>query len=229
MPYNTVVAFSQLIDSLKLGMEESTGVNEGIKGTTNNPDQLVGVMQLMIQRGSIIQEPFYKALTDVYKGCYQSILTSGKRFYIDSDLDLDDYIGTDGAQVIRLSKEMRMESLRVSIQKSVDPETERLYTDGELTRWLQFGLIDHPTAASLLGKATYQEAVMGMRDYQKDLMARQRMANQQQQVGDQLQQNQQEQAAEVVYGEGIRQETREDLNKAADRQVKRDVAVQKKT
>ena len=227
MPYQTIVAFNNLVETMKTGMEDSTGVNEGLKGATDNPDQLVGVMQLMIQRGSIIQEPFYKALTDIYKGCYQSILTAGKKYYIDNDLDLDDYLGMEGANVIRLSKDMRPESLRVAVERSIDPQTERLYTDQELMRWLQFGLIDQPTAASLTGKATYNEAVMAMRDFQKDLMARQRMAQQQSEVSDVAQQNANTQMATVAYGEQIRQETREDLNKGADRQVKRDVQASK--
>lgn len=227
MPYQTVVAFANLIDNMKMGMEESTGINEGLKGNTQNPDQLVGVMQLMIQRGSIIQEPFYKALTDIYQGCYQSILTSGKRYYIDNDLDLDDYVGVDGAQVIRLSKDMRLESLRAVVQKAIDPQTERMYVDQQIAQWMQFGLMDATTAASLIGKATNDEAVMALRDFHKDLMAKQRMAGQQQQVMDGAQANFQEQAGRVAYDEQIRQETREDINKEQDRQVKRDIGVQR--
>ena len=229
MPHQTLVALNQLIETYKMGMEDSTGVNEGLKGTVDNPDQLVGVMQLMIQRGSIIQEPFYKAITDIYQGCYQSILTSGKRYYIDNDLDLDDYVGIEGAQVLRLSKDMRLESLRAVVHKSIDPQTERLYVDGELMRWLQFALIDQPTVASLLGKASYDEAVLALRKYHLDLMARQRMANQQQQVSDNIQQNANQQMDRVAFGEQLRQESREDLNKVADRQTKKDVVQVKKT
>ena len=49
----------------------------------------------MIQRGSIIQEPFYKAIMDIYSGCYQSIATSGKRYYIDNDVELVDAVGEE--------------------------------------------------------------------------------------------------------------------------------------
>jgi hypothetical protein len=183
-------------------------------------------MQLMIQRGSIIQEPFYKALTDVYHGCYQSILTAGKRYYIDNDLDLDDYIGVDGAQVIRLSKDMRLENLRAVVKRAIDPQTERMYVDQQLTQWMQFGLMDASTAASLIGKATNEEAIMALRDFHKDLLAKQRMAGQQQEVLDGQQANFQEQAGRVVYDEQIRQEAREDINKEQDRQVKRDTSNQ---
>lgn len=227
MPYQTVVAFNNLIETMKMGMDESTGINEGLTGNTTNPDQLVGVMQLMIQRGSIIQEPFYKALTDVYRGCYQSILTAGKRYYIDNDLDLDDYVGVDGAQVIRLSKDMRLESLRAVVKRSIDPQTERMYVDQQLNTWMQFGLMDAPTAASLIGRATMEEAVMALRDFHKDLVSKQRMAGQQQQVMDDAQMNFREQAGRVAYDEQIRQETREDVNKDKDRQVKLDVSAQK--
>jgi hypothetical protein len=85
-PKESVIAFSSLIESFKQGIEQVTGVNEGVKGDSNNPDQLVGVMQLMIQRGSIIQEPFYRAISDIYHGCYQSVASSGKRYYIDNEV-----------------------------------------------------------------------------------------------------------------------------------------------
>lgn len=227
LPYNTLVALNNLVETMKLGMEDSTGVNEGLKGTTNNPDQLVGVMQLMIQRGTIIQEPFYKALTDVYEGCYQSILTAGRRYYIDNDLDLEEYFGEEGASILRMSREDRLESLRVTLQRAIDPATEKMYVESTVLKWLQFGLIDHPTAASLIGRATFEEAVMALRDYQKDLLARQRMAAQQQEVASAMQQNAQQQAGRVLYGEQLRQEAREDTQAEADRQVKRDVAATK--
>lgn len=227
MPKESLIAFNGLVETFKQGMEDTTGVNEGLKGQTNNPDQLVGVMQLMIQRGSIIQEPFYKALSDVYKGCYQNILSSARRFYIDNRLDLEDFVGVDGAEVIRLSEAMRSENLRVDLERSVDPQTERVYVDQQIMMWLQFGMIDQPTAASLTGKATYAEAVSEMRNFQKGLMVRQRMADQQNQALAAQVDNANTQMDRVAMGEGLRQEAREDINKQLDRETKLEVASNK--
>jgi hypothetical protein len=147
------LVFSNLIDNFKAGIEEITGVNEGLKGQTSGPDQLVGVMQLMIQRGSILQEPFYAAIMEIFKGCYQSAISSGKRFYIDNETELVDIVGTESAEVIKLSKDMRGENFRATLIRSVDPATERVYVDQQLIQWIQYGLIDQPTAGMLYGRA----------------------------------------------------------------------------
>jgi hypothetical protein len=219
-PKESVVAFSTLIEAFKQGIEQVTGVNEGIKGDTGNPDQLVGVMQLMIQRGSIIQEPFYQALTDIFKGCYQNIATSAKRYYIDHDAELIDAIGEDGAEILKLSKDMRWETMRVSLIRTMDVMNERVTVDSTLMAWVQFGLMDQPTIAKLIGKATMEEAILELKEFHKRLENQKRMAAQQQQQMAMQQQNVQEQAGEVLFKESVRDKTREQFNKDADRGVK---------
>jgi hypothetical protein len=223
-PKEAIVAFSNLIESFKLGIEQVTGVNEAVKGESNNPDQLVGVMQLMIQRGSIIQEPFYKAIMDCFRGCYQSIITSGKRYYIDNDIELMDAIGEDSASILKLSKDMRNESMRITLTRSMDDANERLTVDSLLITWLQFGLVDQDVVSKLTGRATMEEALFEMREYQKRLAVQKRMAAQQQQAQTAQQQNVQEQAGQVLYGESIRDKAREDINKQADRDLKLQIA-----
>jgi hypothetical protein len=219
-PKESIVAFSNLIDSFKMGIEQVTGVNEGVKGESNNPDQLVGVMQLMIQRGSIIQEPFYKAIMDVYRGCYQSIATSGKRYYIDNDVELMDAVGEDSANILKLSKDMRNESMRVTLVRSIDSANERLSVDSTLMSFLQFGLLDQPTVSKLYGRATMEEALLEMREFQKRMAVQKRMAEQRQAAITSQQQNVQEQAGRVVYDENVRDKVRDQLNQDADRSVK---------
>jgi hypothetical protein len=216
----STMVFANLIEFFKVAMEQVTGVTEGLKGQTNNPDQLVGVMQLMIQRGSILQEPFYSAISDIYLGCYQSIATSGKRYYIDMDVELVDAVGMDSAEVLKLSKDMRMENFRVTLVRSVDPKTERLFVDQRTLVWLQYGLIDHATAASLFGRASDEEAVMEMREFQKRLSETKRKAAAAQDDAIAMQFNAQEQAGSVLYGEQLRQETRESAEKDKDRATK---------
>ncbi len=219
-PKESIIAFSQLIESFKLGIEQVTGVNEGVKGESNNPDQLVGVMQLMIQRGSIIQEPFYKAVMDIYRGCYQSIATSGKRYYIDNDVELVDAVGEDSASILKLSKDMRNESMRVTLIRSIDSANERLAVDSTLMSFLQFGLLDQPTVSKLYGRSTMEEALLEMREYQKRLAVQKRMAEKAQAQVVSQQQNAQEQAGQVVYDENVRDKVRDQLNRDADRSVK---------
>lgn len=212
--------YAVLMEQFRHNMESMTGVNEAIKGNTGNPDQLVGVMQLMIQRGSLIQEPFYKALSNIYEGAYQNIVSSAKRFYIDNDTDLYDFVGDESTEVIKLAKELRNENMAISVKRVPDDDQERITVDQTLYTWIQLGLIDQPTVAKLVGKATMGEALEALKAYHKDLAEQQRIAAEQQEMMMAQQQQQQAQLGEEVQGEQRRQETREDANKEADRETK---------
>jgi hypothetical protein len=215
----STLVFSNLIENFRLGIEQISGVNEGLKGN-QNPDQLVGVMQLAIQRGTIMQEPFYGAIGTIFNGCYQNIATSGKRYYIDSDASLVDAVGEDSAEVLKLSKDMRPEQFRTSLVRSVDPDTERLYVDQRTLQWVQFGLIDHQTAAILVGRATDEEALQEMRSYHRRVAEAKRKQEQAGQDALIMETNAKEQAGQVIYGEQLRQEAREDSESDKDRATK---------
>lgn len=224
---DATVIYSQLIENFKQGIEDITLVNEGLKGQTNNPDQLVGVMQLMIQRGSITQEPFYSAIENIYKGCYQSIATSGRRYYIDMDVELNDAVGEESAEVIKLSKDYRNENFRVFLKRSMDRESERIIVDQKLMLWLQYGLMDHETVSNLIGRATEEEAHIALRNFTKKISMLKRKAEAAQADITQQQAQAQQQAGTVLYGEKLREEARESAEKDKDRATKVVTAVLK--
>ena len=227
-PKESVVAFSNLIDSFKSAIEEVTGVNQAVKGDTGNPDQLVGVMQLQIQRGSLIQEPFYAAITDCFRGCYQSVISSGRRYYADNEVELIDVIGEDAAEIIKLSKDTNTESLRLSLIRSIDSANERMAVDSALMSWLQFALLDQDTVSKLYGRASMEEAIYEMREYQKKLQNQKRMAAQQQQDTANKTQQVSDAAGNAVYNKSVQQQTTDQLNANADRATKLQVAQTKK-
>ena len=215
----STLVFSQLIENFRLGIEQVSGVNEGLKGQ-QNPDQLVGVMQLAIQRGSIMQEPFYGALSTIFNGCYQNIATSGKRYYIDMDVELIDAVGEESAEILKISGDMRHEQFRCVLVRTTDPESERLYVDQRTLAWLQYGLIDSKTAAMLTGRATDEEAIAELRNFQRRMAELQRKQESAGQDAATMQNNAQDQAGQVVYGEQLRQEARDTLDKDKDRATK---------
>jgi hypothetical protein len=86
--------------------------------------------------------------------------------------------------------------------------------------WLQFQLIDRETASNLYGRATLEEALVELREYNKRLSNQQRMAAQQQQQMAAQQANAQETAGKVIYQEGVADKTRAQQNADADRMVK---------
>jgi hypothetical protein len=135
-----------------------------------------------------------------------------------------DAVGEDSASILKLSKDMRNESLRTTLTRSMDDANERLTVDSLLITWLQFGLVDQDIVSKLTGRATMEEALFEMREYQKRLAVQKRMAAQQQQAQMAQQQNVQEQAGQVLYNESVRDKTREDINKQADRDLKLQIA-----
>jgi len=175
-------------------IEKISGVTDVMKGQTNNKEQLVGVMQIMTQRGSVLQARFYDALESVYKECYQALATSGKRLYIENRKQLIDIAGEDGTEVLSLDPELKLENIRVNIVRSNNWQTEREQVDQMVLQIMQMQLLDQSTASALLGRANSDDMWQAVREFAKlkDEMAKQQQ-QQAQQEQQQLKQAQQEQ------------------------------------
>ena len=152
-----------IIESMKQVIQETTGVNEGLKGESTGSDQLVGVTQLLIQQGSLIQEPFYNALARVFHQTHQYTATIGKRMYIDNQRELSIIVGDDGVEVFKLAEGMRNEDFRVFITKSNSVEQDRQAADGALGALLGSQLISKPFFVKHWGRSTLQEIQADLR------------------------------------------------------------------
>lgn len=191
----STLILSNLIQNYKQGVEEVTGVNDAMKGG-NTPDQLVGVMQLALQRGAIGQQPFYGAMQSIFQGCDQAIITSGKRLYIDNETELLDMIGGDGVATFRLSKDIRNESFRAALKIGLDPDLERRETDSMILTYAQLGLLDENRVSNLLGRASAEDVYMALREFNREKQEMKRIAAKQAEA--QQQQAQQAQAAGIA-------------------------------
>lgn len=145
-------------------IQKDTGVNEGLKGESTGSDQLVGVTQLLIQRGSLMQEPFYNALAQIFLQVHQHTATSGKRMYIDNERELAIATGDDGVTILELSKEMRNEDFRAFIKR--ENADEQLFAQGDqmLNVFRESGMIDETMYANLFGRSTPDQVAMGLRE-----------------------------------------------------------------
>ena len=152
-----------IIPSIQAQLQQVTGVNEGLKGQSTGSDQLVGVTELLIQRGSLMQEPFYDALTNVYIQLYQDMGSVGKRFYIDHERELAVISGDEGAQVLVLSKDLRNEDFRVFITRENDNDLLKSQANQMLMLFIELQLIDDKTFANLYDRSTPSEVTMALR------------------------------------------------------------------
>jgi hypothetical protein len=143
-----------IVDLMSNYTQKMTGVNDALKGESTGSDQLVGVTQLMIQRGSLMQEPFYNSITEVFMQCYQSVASRGVKIYADNERELAIAVGDNGAKILKITKDMKYDVFRVFIKRENPEEVLINAGDQMLMQYLQLGLIDKDQFANMQGRFT---------------------------------------------------------------------------
>lgn len=211
----TMIMFN-IMDLVKQKMQETTGVNDAIMGQSQGQDQLVGVTQALINQGSLIQEPFYYAISHLYLQCYQCISDVGKRIYADNERELADIVGDDGVGIIKISKDFKSEDFRCFVKKETVDEIQTQNANAQLMTFYQLGLIDQTMFANLYGRSTVSEVNKALRDKASlNAEAARVQAQQQQQMMQQQMQAQQQQMAQMqdmqnqqIASEQIKEQTK---------------------
>tara|TARA_R110002020_G_scaffold58337_3_gene159821 strand:+ start:9158 stop:11389 length:2232 start_codon:yes stop_codon:yes gene_type:complete len=144
----------QAISVIQQSIQDVTGVNESMVGTGQSQDALVGVVQAQIQRGSLVQEPFYWAVTSILKQAYEHIATVGKSIYYDNPRKLAIMTGDIGMQNINLTKDHLLQDYRIFIKRAESAEAGVTAGNQLLFTLLQAGMIDQPIFANLFNRAT---------------------------------------------------------------------------
>ena len=215
---NATMVLSSLAENYKRGMEDVSGVNQALKGGAG-PDQLVGVMQLMMQKGSVIQEPFYGAIESAFKGVAQCILSVGRKLYTDNSEVLHDMSGMGAVEVFKLTKDIRYEQLLAEVVRFADPEQEKQLATQTATQFLQIGLLDKKRFARVVGVSTMAEVYEAVRETIEEGEILEKMQAQAAQANAELQSQEQAQVAQSMREEQLRVEDREDINKQLDREA----------
>ena len=193
-----------IVSALQKAIQDITGVNEAMTGTGDNQQQLVGVMEGRIQRGSLIQEPFYFQLNRILLQCYRSMGSVGKRIYADNNRKLSIAVGDDGAEEIKVTKEMAMEEFRMDISRSSDDLSSIQEGTQFLISMMQLGFIKDPkVAVNLLNRATVDDVARELRSHWKDVAEAERAQAEQNQAARQNQ-------AEAVQNEVEKQSLERD-------------------
>lgn len=157
-----------VIKEFQVSMADVTGVNESMTGTMGGPDVAVGVTEAMIGRGSLIQEPFYYALTKILKQAYQHMATVGKKIIYDNPRRAAMIMGDKGYQILTVTKDHLLEDFRVWIERSESPATAVQNGNALVFTLMQAGLLDPFRASMLLGRATPDQVTKSMREYQME-------------------------------------------------------------
>lgn len=158
----TMVIFNML-DMMSKHVQDITGVNEALKGESTGSDQLVGVTQLLLQRGSLMQEPFYNAIVNIFEQMYQSIVTVGKRIYADNERQLAIATGDGGVRIFNVTKDMNIEDFRCFVTRTNTDEMLLNSGNQMLMMMLQMQLLNQEQFADLYGRSTPQDVVAALR------------------------------------------------------------------
>jgi len=201
----------EAIPFMKQLIQDTTGVNEALKGESIGQDQLVGVTQSQIQRGSLMQEPFYNTLTRIFVQMNQHTATVGKNLYIDNERELAIAVGDDGVEILELSEDMRSEDFRVFIKRENSEEALEQQANQMIMLFFEIQMLDQNKVADLYNRSTPQEVMMAVREsmgqraeaQRRDSIAQQEQIQSAQQAeGEQIQAAQQEQ----IRQEGLLQQ-----------------------
>jgi hypothetical protein len=182
----------EIVPMLNGFVQEMTGVNEALKGESMGSDQLVGVTQLLIQRGSLMQEAFYEALAQIFIQVYQDIASVGKRFYIDHERELAIAAGDDAIKTFKLTEDMKSEDFRVFVKRDNDDDMLKSQANQILTMFMEAQLIDRTTFINLYGRSTPDQVLKALRDNERFKMELERQQAEQQQEQEQKMMLQQE-------------------------------------
>jgi len=211
------MAIFDIIGNMQVAMQDMTGINEAMTGTQGGKDALVGVIESQIQRGSIVQEPFYHGLTSILKQAFQHIATVGKRVYAENPRRLAIMTGDGGMHNIIMTKDTELEEHKIFIERSEDETTAIQNGNSLLFTLMQAGMIDQARFANLFNRADADDIARSMREYQKELLEATKIRdnNQAQQL-----QAQQQQMAMLQREQAAQQQAmmdREDNNLRLDR------------
>jgi len=172
---NDTLVFETLQQIMKTSMDQIIGINESMKGSTHRADKLVGVTELEIQRASLIQEPFYAAIADLFLQTMQATANIGKRIYINNNTrKLAVAIGDKHSQIISMTKEYNLEDFRVFLRREPDMQKQIAAGNNLLVMLKQIDAIDDTRFAELFNRGTPDDIARGMREYatEKQEMAR---------------------------------------------------------
>jgi hypothetical protein len=203
----------QVVNEVQRAIQDVTGVNEAMTGTQGGSDALVGVIEAQIQRGSLVQEPFYWALTSVLKQAFENIATVGKAIYHDNPRRLAMMIGDKGLANIMITKDHLLQDYRFFIERS--ESKEKAETDGNtlLFTLLQSGLIDKKIFSNLFNRATPDKIAKALRQFVRVSEQAQNIVDKAEAAGEQMAVDQSSQMMNAAAEQQLGQGETEQINK----------------
>jgi len=170
-----------IVGQMRSIIQNVSGVNEAMQGTQGGKREAVGVTNAMINRGTVMQEPFYFAVSDVLLSAAQSMAKQGKQIYAESKKRLASIVGDEYAQDIIITKNMMLEEFRVFIKRTAPDDEIRIYNQQTLVALLGNQIIDPEAFQKFYGGAEVDDVQAAVREsYNRKVLTEREMAKVQQ-------------------------------------------------
>lgn len=216
-----VVSIYGASDQTRRSIQAITGVNESMQGTAGGQRQLVGTTQLNIQRGTLIQEPFYYALSRIILQAGQSIASVGKRIYANNRRKLAIMTGDKGVRNIMITEEMVIEDFRIFIKRTIGEEEQKQAGNQLLFNLVGAQLIDGKRFANMLNRGNIDDIARAVREHQQELLEAAKIQSQEQQG--QAVQNAEEIAGQTQLDQVVKDADAERTERQDDSKMVRDI------
>jgi hypothetical protein len=167
VPQGTYSLFN-IINGYANMIQQATGVNEALRGESMGSEQLVGVTKMLLQRGSLMQEPFYNAIQEAYISAMDYYAHVGRDIFIENEREFAIRVGDDFVKVAKLDKDIQLEDMRIFVSRENTNEMLMQQADSMLMQLYQAQLIDDKILADLFGRSTPFQVGTYLRRFAKE-------------------------------------------------------------
>lgn len=121
------------------------GINDPLMDMANGGAPMLGVIQLLVQKGTLIQEPYYEALRSCMLGVYKFLADIGKNMYSYYDKSLVIKVGDTGLRAIKISKDAMLDYFRINVVQDNVKEVRKQIVFQIINLLYEKGIIDKET------------------------------------------------------------------------------------
>lgn len=176
----------------------NTGMNDAMMGNVGGKRELKGVVENMIQRGSLMIEDVFFAMNQILKAIHQACLEQGKLVYRGTKqvvIDAEDQLQVSAIEII---DEHIQELFKLKLIRTASKDEIVTAANMMMIQMFQLGLLDDERVAKLFNKSGNEEIGRAMEDFTQEKRAMEEAAaqagqqqQQQAQVQDERNMNQQ--------------------------------------
>lgn len=161
-------AMLQIVNAVQDLIRTVSGVNASFAGEAQK-NQLVGVTDVLIQRGALMMEPVHDAFADLKLQKYRCMATAGKEFYLQRPALLVEMVSEADLVPLIQGRWFAMERFNAMVRRDNPEQAKRKTANAWLDILIQQGLIDRTRYADLYNRSYVDEVAAGVRQYAAEL------------------------------------------------------------